>query len=75
MTLLHADVLVMDQVTSFMSNDFAIRDQAGAQVGEIRTEVDRADDPLALPEGYGLDPVTSAAGPEDGSRCWGGSTT
>ena len=38
MTLLHADVLVMDQVTSFMSNDFAIRDQAGAQVGEIRTE-------------------------------------
>jgi penicillin-binding protein 1A len=28
-------------------------------MGEIRTEVDRADDPLALPEGYGLDPVTS----------------
>ena len=36
--LLQQDVLVVDQVTSFMSNDFAIYDRAGQVVGQIRTE-------------------------------------
>lgn len=38
MTILSHDVLVMDQVTSFMSNDFAIHDQLGHPVGTIHTE-------------------------------------
>lgn len=32
------DLLVVDQVTSFFANDFAIRDASGAPVGDIRTE-------------------------------------
>lgn len=32
------DLLVVDQVTGFMSNDFAIRDSQGMQVGHIATE-------------------------------------
>lgn len=38
MGILDNDVLVIDQVTSFMSNDFAIRDAQGQQVGHIHTE-------------------------------------
>lgn len=38
MTLLATDVLVMDQVRTFMANDFAVHDAAGARVGEIRTQ-------------------------------------
>lgn len=38
MGLLDQDVLVMSQVTSFMSNDFAIHDEAGQQVGHVSTE-------------------------------------
>ena len=38
MTILSHDVLVIDQVTSFMSNDFAIRDRDGQPVGYIQTE-------------------------------------
>lgn len=32
------DLLVVDQVTSFVADDFAIRDRAGAVVGDIRTQ-------------------------------------
>lgn len=32
------DLLVVDQVTSFFADDFAIRDRAGATVGDIRTQ-------------------------------------
>lgn len=38
MGLLDQDVLVIDQVTSFMSNDFAIHDETGQVVGQIQTE-------------------------------------
>lgn len=38
MTLLQSDVLVIDQVTSFMGNDFAILDAQGRGIGRIRTE-------------------------------------
>lgn len=38
MSILDADLLVLDQVTSFMSNDFAIRDANGAIIADIRTE-------------------------------------
>lgn len=38
MALLDADVMVLDQVTSFMRNDFAINAADGAQVGSIHTE-------------------------------------
>lgn len=38
MTLLAADVLVMDQVRAFLRDDFAIRDADGRQVGSILTE-------------------------------------
>ena len=38
MSLLDSDTLVMTQVTSFASNDFAIEDAAGAVVGEVQTQ-------------------------------------
>lgn len=38
MGLLDQDLLVMDQVTNFLSNDFAIRDANGAEVGSIITQ-------------------------------------
>lgn len=38
MGLLQHDTLVIDQVTNVMSNDFAISDADGQQVGSIRTE-------------------------------------
>ena len=38
MSILDHDLLVIDQVTSFLSNDFAIRDQEGSVVGQIVTE-------------------------------------
>ena len=38
MTLLETDLLVMDQVRTFMANDFAVHDAAGARIGEIRTQ-------------------------------------
>lgn len=38
MGLLQADVLVIDQVTSFMGNDFAIRDPQGQPLGRIQTQ-------------------------------------
>lgn len=37
MSLLDLDTLVVDQITSFMSNDFAIRDVAGREVGQVVT--------------------------------------
>lgn len=38
MELLQNDVLIVDQVTSFLSNDFAISDAQGRQIGHIHTE-------------------------------------
>ena len=38
MTILSHDLLVIDQVTSFLGNDFAIRDAQGQPIGEIKTE-------------------------------------
>lgn len=38
MTLLQQDVLVLDQVTGFLSNDFAICDRNGDPAGQIRTQ-------------------------------------
>lgn len=38
MELLQNDVLILDQVTSFLSNDFAISDAQGRQIGHIHTE-------------------------------------
>lgn len=38
MRLIQHDLLVLDQVTSFMSNDFAIMDQGGTPVGQIVTQ-------------------------------------
>ena len=38
MTILSHDLLVIDQVTSFLGNDFAIRDAQGQPIGEIQTE-------------------------------------
>jgi uncharacterized protein YxjI len=38
MGLLDTDVIVMDQVRSFLSNDFAIHDAQGQVVGSLRTE-------------------------------------
>lgn len=37
MALLDHDLLVIDQVTSFLTNDFAIRDGQGLQIGHILT--------------------------------------
>lgn len=38
MGLLDHDILVIDQVTGFMSNDFAISDLNGQQVGHVHTQ-------------------------------------
>ncbi|PFG18571.1 LURP-one-related/scramblase family protein [Serinibacter salmoneus] len=38
MGILDHDVLVVDQVTGFMSNNFAVSDMSGRQVGHIHTE-------------------------------------
>ncbi|CAM3056736.1 MULTISPECIES: LURP-one-related/scramblase family protein [Dermacoccus] len=38
MALLQSDVLVIDQVTSFMGNDFAIMDAGGQPIGRIGTD-------------------------------------
>lgn len=38
MSLLHHDVLVVHQVSSFMSNDFAVCDRSGVQIGHVHTE-------------------------------------
>lgn len=38
MTILGHDLIIIDQVTSFLANDFAIRDRQGGVVGEIRTQ-------------------------------------
>lgn len=38
MTILDHDLLVIDQVTSFLGNDFSIRDRDGQPVGRIQTE-------------------------------------
>lgn len=38
MGLLDTDVIVMDQIRTFMSNDFAIHDVQGQVIGSLRTE-------------------------------------
>ncbi len=38
MGILETDVLVMDQIRSFLSNDFGIHDGTGEVIGSIRTE-------------------------------------
>lgn len=38
MGILDNDLLVIDQVTSFMANDFAVRDRDGQPVGHIQTQ-------------------------------------